>query len=274
MADNRLVTIANINNLMNLETLDISGNCLEFLSDDICGLKNLKSLNVSKNKLTNRGIAPGIFDLGLESLDLSKNKIVDAVPELLLFVGKVKDVKLHENPWANEKLAGIQESTTKDEIDLIVKEIQDSKPKEALEPPKPFSDATSPDVVTDTSPKGVMQPQAPAIPPKKKPSKKLAIGTVQRENSLKSISEQTTGELSPGTDAPPPQITPRLSEAEPLQQAAPRISEIVSPQIDGPSRTGETLKPMSRAKGPKKKNSISDAPSPESKAPAPRASSN
>ena len=158
-------------------------------------------------------------------------------------------------------MASITDSTPKDAISSILKgDYQPQTPSISIQPP----------------PNTALQPQAPSIPPKKKVSKKIS-SVVQRENSLKSISEQVavdgTEPESPTDSLGPLPTVSRLSDAD-VQTITPRISEVISPQSEGPTRTSETLKPMPRAKGPKKKNSISDATSPDSKAPAPRASSN
>ena len=243
---------------MNLENLDLSGNCLEFLSDDIAGLKNLKSLNVSKNKLTSRGFAPGIYELTLESLDISQNKFVESPPDFIEFIGRLKDVKLQDNPWANENLLTSQTGSTAEPI------LGASKGSDSILPP--------------------------VVPPKKKLSKKMSLQSVQRENSLKSISEQGPPEIEPSPVAI--QSVPRISAVEipaiiesptnrmPEESALSVTSDVERPSstsqqsTDGPTRTGVTLKPMSRAKGPKKKTSISEASANESKGPTPRSSSN
>ena len=120
---NKLVSISGIRNLVNLKLLNVSGNRLDYLPDDLCDLKQLVDFNCSNNQLTSRSFPIALFDSTLTNLDISNNQVSDVSPRLISLSTGIAGLKLHCNKWPNP-LNQITEETPLESIKMILKEFE------------------------------------------------------------------------------------------------------------------------------------------------------
>jgi hypothetical protein len=132
LSQNGLCSIRGIGSLVNITDLDLSGNLLEFLPDEICNLTALTFANFSKNYLTNRSIPQGFFEKPLNSVDLSENLLVKVPPELLQCLIKSESVSIHSNPWENADLAKITADSTEESIKEVLHSLIPAVPPRRL----------------------------------------------------------------------------------------------------------------------------------------------
>lgn len=116
LAQNTLKSIAGLGSLTNLTILDLSFNKLDYLSDDFVNLSNLKSLNLSFNILTSRGIPQCINKMKLSVLKLNSNKLTAMCSEFQKFLLGIETFNIEDNPWIDVELhplSGLAESEQK-----------------------------------------------------------------------------------------------------------------------------------------------------------------
>jgi hypothetical protein len=104
MSQNNLLSIAGLGSLTNLTVLDLSHNKLDFISDDFVSLSNLKSLNLSYNHLTSRGIPPAIYQMKLSVFKANSNQLTRMCTEFQTFLLAIEMINVDDNPWVDAEL--------------------------------------------------------------------------------------------------------------------------------------------------------------------------
>ena len=136
LSSNMLVSVTGIGALLNLTDLDLSGNHLDYLPDDLANCENLSFLNVSQNMLNIRSLPLSFFDGKLFlSLDISENKFTKMTPELITLLGLTESVSIHSNPWDVAELKDVQPSTAEEHVKALLKILKSKHFKETTSPP-------------------------------------------------------------------------------------------------------------------------------------------
>jgi hypothetical protein len=93
LSGNELTALSNLSALTKLEVLNVSDNKLTAIPQEICGLKNLKTLNLSTNKISSGSMS---CSTGIESIYLNNNSLT-AVPAGITEIQSLKILYLHSN---------------------------------------------------------------------------------------------------------------------------------------------------------------------------------
>jgi hypothetical protein len=122
LSNNDLKSIAGIGSLANLTSLNVSGNSLDYLPDDLCNCQKLAKLDASDNLLTFRSFPLKLNSFDFDFLDISSNRIEAISPEFSQMLIRSLDFRIHSNDWKNALIdvTGTFERT--DIIDLLLKE--------------------------------------------------------------------------------------------------------------------------------------------------------
>ena len=213
MSQNGLYSIRGIGSLVNITDLDLSGNCLEYLPDELCNLTSLAFINVSKNYLTNRSIPQGLFEKSFNTVDVSENQLAKLSPEFLQCFIKSESVIIHSNPWENAELAKITADSSEEAVKQTLQSLIPAIPakRASVQSLKDLSP-------TNNSAGDLIEPIKQTPPTGAKPPVVRPRGEAHKDEASPTKDES---HLSPSQNSKPPLVKPKLSEsgsAEPPTQ--------------------------------------------------------
>ncbi|CAL1599681.1 unnamed protein product [Knipowitschia caucasica] len=108
LADNEMKTISSkfCSIFTQLRELDLQGNVLKKLPDDVVQMETLSSINLSKNQFSE--FPQKLTEMKLERIDLEGNNISEVPVERLLSMSSLKWINLRSNPLSPETLSALQ----------------------------------------------------------------------------------------------------------------------------------------------------------------------
>ncbi|KAJ3367503.1 hypothetical protein HDU91_001363, partial [Kappamyces sp. JEL0680] len=246
LSQNNLVTVTGIGTLVGLSDLDLSGNRLDYLPDDLCCLTNLKFVNLSNNLLTLRSFPAGFLDqAALSSIDVSENRMTQMTTELAQFLVKAESAIIHTNPWESSDLRNMAADASDEQVKKMLSTLlsntasgKDRSPALRSPPPLPAS-RPSPSV---------------SAPPSQKADSETAVVAVEAPVKEQAVEPSPMQKRAPTARAPPkaPEdkavATLAQSPISQIQEASPKQqnSSPLTQDEDMPSRTAAPLKSMSR----------------------------
>lgn len=285
LSSNNLVSVTGIGALANLTDLDLSGNNLDYLPDDLGNCKNLSFLNVSQNNLTIRSIPPVFYDgRSFSSLEISENRFGRMTPELITLLAAIESVSIHSNPWDIIELRSLLPTSSEEHVKTLLKVLKSTvlasgmnaaaaatlPQKQAIvTAPKPI--ASTPSVVSAVAEADITA-ERPSITKKRDSTvKRLSLNSGKQSKLI--VSSPTGGSSSLNNDdeaqtpsnqdsearepakensSPPAIPPPRESPIKTGVSAPPVVSKSPAAVAPAPpTRTQNALKNPSRPAGPK-----------------------
>ncbi|KAJ8330734.1 hypothetical protein O5D80_001244 [Batrachochytrium dendrobatidis] len=119
-----ITSITGIGSLVRLKSLILHSNSIDWLPDDFYKLTELEELDLHNNRVSHRGIPPELFAMhNIRSIDFSGNKFTTLSIEFAKFGSKLREIKLHDNPWSQPELQPLSASLSSHDTRLILSSI-------------------------------------------------------------------------------------------------------------------------------------------------------